>query len=171
MPDGIWSGLLGPVTTWALAIGFTIALYLLRKPTSLSFFLGAAAVAAGLGRAVPMTAFLVTGLAGRLHIEDEVAWGIWFVTNLLAPDLKGVPRSEIPAGLLLSYPAVWIPPLLSLAIALCCLFFAFRRIYRLEAARLGHWSTRLWVVVLALIADFARIPVINALDRVIRINW
>jgi hypothetical protein len=89
----------------------------------------------------------------------------------LSPGLKGVARSEIPAGLLLSYPAVWIPPLLSLAISLCCLIFAFRRLFRLETARLAHWSTRLWFIVLPLIAEFAKLPVINALDRVIRINW
>jgi len=171
MPEGIWSGLLGPMTTWALAIGFTLALYGLRRPTQTSFVVAALAVANGLIRAVPMTNFLLAALAGRLHIEDEVAWGIWIVTNILSPGLKGVARSEIPAGLLLSYPAVWIPPLLSLAISLCCLIFAFRRIFRLEAARLAHWSTRLWLILLAPIADIAQLPVINALDRVIRINW
>ena len=171
MPDGIWSGLLGPMTTWALVIGFTIALYRLKKSTKLSFFVGALAIANGLVRAVPMTIFLLSALGGRLHVEDEVAWGIWIVTNVLSPGLKGIPRNEIPASLLLSYPAVWIPPLLSLAIALCSLIFAFRRIFRLEAARLAHWGGRVFAIALALIAEFAHIPVINALDRVVRINW
>jgi hypothetical protein len=121
--------------------------------------------------AVPMMIYLLSALVGKLHIEDEVAWGIWIVTNILSPDLKGIPRGEIAAGLLLSYPAVWIPPLPSLAISLCCLIFAFRHIFRLEVARLAHWSTRLWLIALALIAEFAQLPVINALDRVFRINW
>ena len=171
MPDGIWLGLLGPLMTWALAIGATIVLYRLSRPTRLSFVMAALAVANGLVRAAPMAIFLITALAGSLHMEDEVAWGIWIVTNILSPGLKGVARSEIPAGLLLSYPAVWIPPLLSLAISLCCLIFAFRRIFRLEVGRLAHWGGRALVIVLALIAEFAKLPVINALDRVIRINW
>jgi len=171
MPEGIWFGLLGPMTTWALAIGFTIALYGLKKATRLSFVMGALAVANGLVRAAPMTIFLLSALGGRLHMEDEVGWGIWMVTKVLSPSLKGVAQSEIPSGLLLSYPAVWIPPLLSLAISLCCLIFAFRRIFRLEAARLAHWGGRAAVIALALIAEFAQIPVINALDRVIRMNW
>jgi hypothetical protein len=171
MPDGIWLGLLGPLMTWALALGFTLALYSLKRPTKVSFVIGALAVANGLVRAVPMTSFLLCALGGVLHIEDEVAWGIWIVTNILSTSFKGVARSEIPAGLLLSYPAVWIPPLLSLAISLCCFVFAFRRIFRLEAGRLAHWGSRALVIVLALIAEFAKLPVINALDRVIRINW
>lgn len=123
MPEGIWFGLLGPMTTWALAIGFTIALYGLKKATRLSFVMGALAVANGLIRAVPMTIFLLSALAGRLHMEDEVGWGIWMVTNVLSP------------------------------------------------RRLAHWGGRAAVIALALIAEFAQIPVINALDRVIRINW
>jgi hypothetical protein len=60
-----------------------------------------------------------------------------------------------------------IPPLLSLG----CLIFAFRRIFRLEVARLAHWSSRVLVIALALIAECAKLPVINALDRVVRIHW
>jgi hypothetical protein len=56
-----------------------------------------------------VTLFVLSALGGRLHIEDEVGWGIWMVTNVLSPTLRGVARSEIPAGLLLAYPAVWIP--------------------------------------------------------------
>ena len=56
-------------------------------------------------------------------------------------------------------------------ISLCCLVFAFRRIFRLEAARLAHRGGRASVIALALIAEFAQIPLINALDRLVRITW
>lgn len=171
MPDGIWSGLLGPIVSWALAIVFTIALYQMRRPTPAAFLVGATAVANGLLRAAPMTMFLIPALGGQLHVEDEVAWGIWMVTHVFRPDLSGVTLSEIPPGLLLSYPAVWILPLFSLAISLACLIFAYRGIFKLEGARMSHWSVRLLFVALPVAAWLAAQPVLGALDRVVRINW
>lgn len=174
MPQGVWSGLLGLVTTWVLAILFTIMLYRQQKPTQTSLIVGATAVANGLLRAVPMSWFLVSAMAGQLHMEDEVGWGIWYTVKTFLPDFAmydftTLASTQAPA--LLAYPAAWIPPLFSLTLSLVCLIFAYRQIFKPEGAWLSHWGARLLLVALSLVVWFTHIPVVNALDRVIRINW
>ena len=172
--EGFWSGLLGPMTTWALAIAFTVWLYWFRKPGWGALAIGALAVVNGLVRAVPMLMFLISALGGRLHVEDEVFWGIWQVANVFRPDLASLglrTLAETQPGLLLSYPAVWIPPLVSLVISLACLILAYRKILKLWRAALGRWGARLFFGLLPLPVYYVATPVLNALDRMIRINW
>lgn len=171
MAEGFWADLLGPIATWVLAIAFTVWLYRFKKPDWVSLTIGALAVVNGLVRAIPMLIFLIPALGGQLHVEDEVHWGIWRVTHIFRPDLAPLSLAEIQPGLLLSYPAVWISPLVSLAISLACLIPAYWRIFKLWSGELGHWAFRILFGLLPLAAWFASVPVLNALDRVIRINW
>lgn len=169
----VWGGLLGPVTTWVLAIVFTAALYRQQKATRASFVIGAVAIANGLLRVVPMLMFVGSGVLGQLRMEDEVGWGIWYVTKTFLPDLAKLDMTILlndHAMTLLAYPAVWIPPLFSLALSLVCLVFAYRRLFKLDAW-LASWNARLLLIALSILAWFAHSPVTNVLDRVIRINW
>ena len=62
----------------------------------------------------------------------------------------------------------------ALAIGFTSALYSVRKTTRLSfvmSARLAHWGGRAFVIALALIAEFAQMPVINALDRVVRINW
>ena len=169
-----WSGLLGPVTTWFLAILFTVWLYRFKLPSCGALTVGALAVANGLGRAVPMLIFLAFTLRGRLHVEDEVTWGIWLVANFFRPDAASTGLQKLvnaqPARLL-SYPAVWIPPLLSLVISLACLVPAYLRLFKLWRMQLSHVLAIGTLGLLPVLAYAAAFPVLNTLDRLVRINW
>lgn len=174
--NAIWSGLLGPITTWLLAIIFTVWLYRFKEPTWGALTVGTLAVSNSLIRAVPMLLFLSSALMGRPYMEDEVGWGIWYVLKYLRPELAdqtlgfhALVQTYAPA--FLAEPAFWIPPLLSLAISLGCLLPALQRIYTLWRDRIGNWINLLLFGLLTLSAYFAAIPVLNKLDRLIRINW
>ena len=174
MAEGVWSGLLGPMTTWLLAIAFTIWLYRFQQPTRGALLVGAPAIVNGLARALPLLMFVNRGLRGQLWIEDEVGWGIWYVTHFLRRDLATSDMFTLvntQPTLLLSFPAVWIPPLISLAISLACLIPAYRRVLTLWRSRLES-PIALWLLgLLPPIVYIASFPVLNVLDQLIRINW
>jgi hypothetical protein len=174
MADGLWSGLLGPLTTWALAIVFTVWLYRFKKPGWAAFGVGALAVANGIARAFPMLMFLLPALRGRIVTVDEAYWGMWAVTHFCRPELATsnlLALAQTQPGLFLAEPIVWVPPLLSLAITSACLIPAYRRILKLWSDVLSRWRLCLLLVLLSLPVWLASMPVLNALDRLIRINW
>ncbi len=173
MPDGFWAGLLGPITTWLLAIAFTIWLLLRRDLSTGALAIGAMAVANGLIRAIPMILFVTAALAGKLHLEDEVGWSLWYALKFCHPELAAFET----AVLLKSYPAVffsepvfWAPPLFSLILSLACLVPAYGKLNRL-------WKNRMhpgWILVFGLTPlamYFAAMQILNALDKLFRINW
>jgi len=171
-----WAGVLGPVTTWALAIIFTIWLYRFKEQSWSALSIGALAVANGLIRALPMLFFLLGALQGKPHMEDEVGWSVWYILKFCRPDLASSTLDY--HALLKAYPTAfladfsfWIPPLLSLAISLACLIPAYRRIYKLWGGRFTHWANRLLFGFLPIATYFLAVPVLNWLDRLIRINW
>lgn len=173
MTENFWAGLLGPITTWILAVLFTMLLYRLKKPTAAAMIFNSLAVVNGLVRAVPMLMFSSSALGGVLHVEDEVSWGIWYVRSvrpeLARTDLFTLAESQ--SGLLLQQPAVWISPLASFAVSAACLFLAYRWAFRLWHGVLKRGIER-WVFgLMPLPIWFASIPVLDVLDRVIRINW
>ncbi len=173
-PGGPWTGLMGPVTTWVLAIGFTIALLRMREGTSSALMVAALAIGGGLVRGIPMTEFLLSAPFGPIHVEDEVGTGSWCFTRLARPDLAG----EGIRALVQSHGAAlrgsvwfWLPALASLGISLACLIAAYRKANALFAPRLSGGAMR-WAFRLMPVAAYAlALPVLNALDRVIRINW
>ena len=60
-----WADVLGPVTTWVMAIVFTIWLYRFKERSWGALPIGALAVANGLIRALPMLLFLIFALQGK----------------------------------------------------------------------------------------------------------
>lgn len=174
--QALWGGLLGPITTWLLAIVFTIWLYRFEGPSWGALAIGALAIVNGLIRAVPMTLFLVSALGGHPYMEDEVGWGIWYVIRFCRPDLANSTLGyhtlvKTYADVFLADPTFWIPPLFSLLVSLGCLIFAYRRMCSLYRDRLPDWASRLLFGFLPLGVDAAAYPVLNWLDRLIRINW
>ena len=178
MPDGFWTGLLGPITTWGLAIVFTAWLYRFKAPSPGALAAGMLALVNGLIRAIPMTEFLAYALTGRLHLEDEVGWSLWYALKFCHPALASVDTATLvktQAALFLAEPMFWAPPLLSLAISLVCLCLAYRQIYKLwrGAFALPALAPGLaWAFgLLPVGVYFVALPVLNSLDRLIRINW
>jgi hypothetical protein len=174
MAGGFWTGLLGPLTTWGLAIIFTVWLHVYRKPGWGAWITGALAIANGLLRAIPMLEFLISALGGQIHLEDEVGWGVWYFVKVCRPELAALDANTLiktQPGLFLADAGFWVPPLLSLAISLVCLALAYRRILKLWGGRLGGGARALVLAGMPVIAWFLSLPILNALDRAIRINW
>jgi hypothetical protein len=173
MPDGFWTGLLGPMTSWALAIAFTIWLYHFKTLSNGALMVGAMALVNGLLRALPMILFLVCALAGHLHMEDEVGWSLWYALKFCHPELATLDTATLlrtQASLFLSEPMFWVPPLLSLGISLACLvptYWQFSRLMDGKTRPVLVWTFGL----LPLAMYFVAIPILNALDQIIRINW
>ncbi len=123
-----------------------------------------------------MTVVVVSSLLGRPYLEDEVGWGIWYVLKCERPDLAAGPvdfHSILQAnlGLFVSSPAFWIPPLLSLTISLVFLVLAYRRNHRLWGGILQGTTNRWLFWLMPMVMYFASMPVLNWLDRMVRINW
>ena len=171
---GVWTGLGGPLTSWVLAIIFTIWLCRQTKLDYRTWVIAAFAVANGLARAVPNATVLLWALRGQIVTEDEVHWGLWYVGKVFRPDLglQGA-LALVPTqpSLLLSYPAIWIPILISLGISLVCLFFAYRHLWKLWRGQFGDWATRGSLAVIPLGVWYAIWTPLNYLDQIIRINW
>jgi hypothetical protein len=172
----VWGGLLGPMTTWFLAITFTILLYRFKGPSWGALTVGALAISNGFIRTVPMMLVLISSALGKPYLEDEIAWGIWIVVKYVHPSLAttGLDFRTLlqtyPASFLSAY-ILWIPPLLSLVISLACLIPAYIRVYKFWGNGLRNRVIRWLFVFIPLPVFFATIPVLNWLDRLIRINW
>lgn len=174
--NAVWSGLLGPLTSWLLAVIFTVWLYQFNKPSWSALIVGALAVGNSLIRSVPMALALFAALIGKPYMEDEIGWGIWYVLKFYHPGLAGSAPGyhellKTYASIFLASPSFWIPPLLSLVISLACLVLAYRRNYKLWGPVLISRINRLLFGLLPFVAYIAAFPVLNELDRLIRINW
>jgi hypothetical protein len=172
----VLTSLLGPLTTWLLAIIFTVWLYRFKEPSWGALTVGALAISNGLIRAGPMLQFLFSALRGSPYMEDEVGWGIWYVLKFCRPGFADSSLGydvlvKTYASAFLADPTFWIPPLLSLAVSLACLIPAYRRIYKLWGGRLDNWVNRVLFGLLPIVTYFAAVPVLNWLDRLVRINW
>jgi hypothetical protein len=174
--NSVWSGLLGPVSSWLLAIIFTVWLYRFKGPSLGALIVGALAVCNSLIRSLPMALALLSALIGSPYMEDEIGWGIWYVLKFYHPELASSALGfhallKTYAFVFLASPSFWIPPLLSLVISLACLILAYRHNYKLWGDELISRVNRFLFGLLPFIVYFAAMPVLNWLDRLIRINW
>lgn len=174
LTGGVWTGLLGPMTSWGLAIVFTVWLCRRANLDRGTWVIGAFAVANGLARGVPNATVLLGALQGRLLMEDEVHWGLWYVGKVVRPDLGLQGASALvptQPELLLAYPAIWISILVSLGISLVCLLFAYRHLLKLWRRQ---FDSRVVPALLTLIPFGVWFTIwmpLNFLDQIIRINW
>ena len=174
LTGGVWSGLLGPGTSWALAIIFTVWLCRQTKLDRRTWVIAAFAIANGLARAVPNAIVLFWALRGYIVTEDEVRWGLWYIGKIARPDLglQGA-LALVPTqpDLLLSYPAIWIAILISLGISIVCLFFAYRHLLMLWHHLIDYQVIRGALALIPFGVWFAIWTPLNFLDQIIRINW
>jgi hypothetical protein len=143
------SGLLGPFTNWIFATLFTVLLLLSSHPNRTVLFLGAGAVVNVWARLWPMMLFFLAAPLGRVHVEDEVGWGLRAIPSLHFPmgfnDFIQLTRTQ--PALFLSEPRFYFWPFVSLAIVLTCFIFAYRRLYRLFGSQMptkDATSTQSW---------------------------
>jgi len=174
MAESVLSSMFGPILTWVLAIAFTSLLHLFSRPRRSALVINALAQINCTLRALPVLFFLIPALIGRLHVEDEVSWGIWYVKMLLRPELARMDIHTLAATqsqLLLSYPAVWFPSMASLVISLACLALTYAQSFKLWSGVLSNWRTRSFFFLLPPLVWLLSYPLLDALDRVVRINW
>jgi hypothetical protein len=175
MPKGAWGALLGPIANWVLAAGFTIWLLRRRDASVGTQAIGVFAIMNALVRSVPMTLFLASAALGRPYLEDEVGVGVEIVTRFCQPGLASVEVRDLlrdSAGLLVSEPIFWAPSVLSLLVSLALLVPATVAMARLHRAHVRAVPlTALALPLTALAATMAGSPLINWLDRLVRINW
>lgn len=172
--SGVLTGLLGPGTSWVLAIVFTVWLTRLKRPGRAALLIGAFAVANGVARAIPMWNVFSSAIAGRVVLEDESYWGVWYIGKVVRPELGlsgALAIVDTQPGVLLSYPAIWTCVLVSLLISVACLVVACRHLLALEKPVLTTWAARAAFIGLPVPVWFLALPLLNVLDRVIRINW
>ncbi len=171
----ILSGLLGPLTSWTLAILFTLWLFRFKESSWGALSVGALAIVNGLIRALPLSLFLLCAVQGKPHMEDEVGWAIWVVLKYCQP--ASIPGPMDNHTLLSTYPDVflsepifWVLPLVSLAISLACLIAVYRKISHLWGEKLTPVFA--WFFGLSPLAVYLAFkPFQDVLDRLIRINW
>lgn len=166
-------GLLGPFTTWTLAIVFTILLTKRKRPDFFTVLFGSTSVANSFLRIVPNFFFIVSAISGYFTLEDEVAWGL--------SSTKGVnfPTSyESFREIAIKTPEVFISnvyvyfwPAISLLICSICLFISYRKLYSIFKEILPNFLFKLIFAFLPLASFPLTFSILNWLDNIIRINW
>jgi hypothetical protein len=124
-------------------------------------------------RLLAVSLFIIGALLGRVHLEDEVGWGLRAIKGLNLPmpfaDFRMLVKTQ--PALFLSEPRFFFWPLLSFSIVFFCFILAYRRLYALFAAQLSNKITR-WIFGLMPVAV---IPLMfflcSWLDNLVRINW
>jgi len=166
-------GLLGPFTNWMLAIFFTA--WLLHRVSSdwTTLLIGVGVIANALMRLLAMLLFILGALMGRVHLEDEVSWGIRAIhgLNLPMPYANFRLLIKMQPGLFLSEPRFYFWPLLSFVIVLVCFVLAYRRLYALFSAQLSVKYAGLIFGLIPILVIPPMFLLSSWLDNLIRINW
>ena len=166
-------GLLGPFTNWMFSIFFTAWLLYRKTADGTTLLIGVGGVANALMRLIAMSLFVIGALLGRVHLEDEVIWGVRAVQGLDLPipftDFKTL--IKMLPELFLSEPRFYFWPLLSFGIVLLCFIIAYRRLYAIFEEQLSGKLVR-WVFGLMPIVVIPLMFLLCSwLDNLVRINW
>ncbi|MGQ9617809.1 MAG: hypothetical protein ACUVUG_02485 [Candidatus Aminicenantia bacterium] len=166
-------GLLGPFTTWTLAIVFTIFLSKREKADYITIFLGSMSVANSFLRIVPNFFFFISSISGNFTLEDEVAWGLSKTSGVSFP-LSSVEFKKLALSnpeMFLSNPFVYFWPSVSILICSICLVISYKKLGSIFKDFLPHFLYR-WVFSLLPLASFPlTFSLLNWLDSLVRINW
>lgn len=173
--SNVRGGLPGPMTSWGLAILFTVWFYRFKQPSRGAMVVGAMAITNGFVRTLPTLAAFFFNQMGMPRLEDEIQWGMWVVVRYCQP--LSLPPSMGFHAMLSHYPGVfhrepvsWIAPLISLLVSLACLIPAYLKtihLWRDELSLVAMW----FFALLPVVVHYAAWPVLNTLDRLVRINW
>jgi hypothetical protein len=167
------SGLLGPFTNWLFAILFTALLLRRSNAGRKEFFLGAGAVVNAWIRLWQMVLFFIAALLGRVHLEDEVEWGLRAIAVLQFPIKFNdfIQLTHTQPKLFLSEPRVYFWPLVSISIVLTCFFFAYHHLYKLFSVYMPRKVAQWLFGLMPLIVTPPVFLLLAWLDNLIRINW
>jgi hypothetical protein len=174
---GMSTGLiLGPFTTWILAILFTGILLHRSIANSTTLIIGAAAVTNSLMRLIPMAIFFVAALAGNISgvFQDEAKMSLGAIEGITLP----ISSSELSRLLetqpemFLSNPGFYFWPIVSAGISLVCIVLAYRHLFQVFGSRMQSRASKLVFGLIPFILFFIPVlGVVSALDNIIRINW
>ncbi len=166
-------GLLGPFTTWTLAIIFTILLTKRKGPDFFTILSGSMSVANSFLRIVPNFFFIVSAVSGYFTLEDEVAWGLSSTKNVSFPiSYENFREIAIKTPqVFISNPYVYFWPVVSLTICSICLFISYRKLHSIFKVSLPHFLFKLIFALLPLASFPFTFSILNWLDNLIRINW
>jgi hypothetical protein len=167
------SDLLGPFTNWLFAVLFTSLLLYRSKADRTTLLLGAGAVINAWTRLWPLVLVFLAALLGRVHLEDEVEWGLRAISSLHFPisfdDFFQLTRAQ--PERFLSEPRFYFWPLMSLAIVLTCFILAYRRLFRLFGSSMQSKAARWLFGLMPLIVTPPVFVILTWLDNFVRINW
>ncbi len=174
---GISTGLLlGPFTTWILAISFTAILLHQSLPNATTLAIGAAAVTNALMRLIPMLIFIVAVLAGNFSgvLQDEHEMSLGAIESITLP-ISNAELSQLletQPETFLGDPGFHFWPAVSLSISLVCIALAYRHLFRLFGARLPSRVSKFVFGLAPFFLFFIPVfGVVTLLDNIIRINW
>ena len=174
--EGMSTGvLLGPFTTWMLAILFTGILLHRSFPNLTTLVIGGAAVSNAFLRLLPLTIFFIAAILGNTK-------GTWQDEQLLS--LNAIESIELPISeselheLQDSEPSIFLGDagfyfwaIVSISITLVCYVLSYRHLFKLFGARLQSKTGRIIFGLMPLILFIPLLGVIQLLDQFIRINW
>lgn len=168
-----FGGLLGPFTTWTLAIIFTIFLTKRKRPDFFAVFFGSMSVANSFLRIVPNFSFIVLAISGYFTLEDEVAWGLSSTKSVDFPmSYENFREIAIKTPqVFISNTHVYLWPVMSLTICSICLFISYRKLYSIFKESFPHFLFKLIFAFLPLASFPLTFSILNWLDNIIRINW
>lgn len=143
---------MGPNTTLILAIGFTLALTLIKtRNKTTTMIIGALALCNSLIRLIPMiNAYLELIAKGTFRMEDEIGTGLLWYKLYNLEIMK------------------YIPSLISIIVSLICLYFVIKALKVKLPFLFSKGSNFTIVCAIAYLISFS---IENGLDNVIRINW
>ena len=168
--------LLGPFTTWILAILFTGILLHRSLPNSMTLAIGAAAIANALLRLIPLAIFLIGALSGNIAgvLQDEQEMSLGTIEGITLP-LSRADFShllETQPEIFLGDPGFYFWPTISLIISLVCIVLTYRHLFQLFGSRMRSRASRLVFGISPFILFFIPVlGVVNLLDNIVRINW
>jgi hypothetical protein len=173
---GLTAGVLfGPLANWLMAILFTAILVCRKGPGRSTLMIGAAAVANGVMRLVPMAIFLVAAALGKIGglLQDEQKMSLGAIERLKLPISTGELRAIVESDptILLGDAGFFSWTLLSAGISLICILLAFHFLFGQYRPQLQkHWRKAVFAVT-PLVLYLPTFAVVSMLDRIARINW
>lgn len=174
--EGMSTGvLLGPFTTWMLAILFTGILLYRSLPNRTTLVIGGAAVANAFFRLMPLAIFFLAAILGNTRgvWQDEQQLSLDAIESIQLPisesELRELQVSD--PSMFLGDAGFYFWAIVSISITLVCYVLAFRHLYKLFGARLQSKFGRIIFGLMPLILVIPLLGVIQLLDQFIRINW
>lgn len=174
--EGMSTGvLLGPFTTWMLAILFTGILLHRPHPNQMTLVIGAAAVSNAFMRLMPLTIFLIAAVFGNASgvWQDEQKMSLGAIESIDLPisesDLRDLKNSE--PSMFMGDVGFYFWLIVSLSISLVCFVLSYRHLFKLFRARLPSKAARIIFGLMPAILFIPVFGIVNLLDNFMRINW